>query len=211
MTLDRDASRAQLRPAHHALPRGTGGGPRLPGLARCSASSTTAPDRRAPLPRAGPGRRGPAPGRGAREGRPGGLPEPDRDVTGGDTAGGAVGERPSGRRRPPPPEPARHATGSGGEAPRRRADGSGVASPPMDPDQPTEAARPAPLERPEATRSIEGIAEAFRGQGYIAERSLATTVFLALELGRPAAARGRGRASARPSSRRSSRRPSARG
>jgi MoxR-like ATPase len=39
--------------------------------------------------------------------------------------------------------------------------------------------------RPAATRSIEGIAEAFRGHGYIAERSLATTVFLALELGRP--------------------------
>ena len=44
--------------------------------------------------------------------------------------------------------------------------------------------RPRPR-RPEATRSIEGIADAFRGQGYIAERSLATTVFLALELGRP--------------------------
>ncbi len=39
--------------------------------------------------------------------------------------------------------------------------------------------------RPESTRSIEGIADAFRGEGYIAERSLATTVFLALELGRP--------------------------
>src|SRR5512141_1062914 len=40
-------------------------------------------------------------------------------------------------------------------------------------------------DRPEATRSIEGIAEVFRTHGYIAERSLATTVFLALELGRP--------------------------
>jgi MoxR-like ATPase len=39
--------------------------------------------------------------------------------------------------------------------------------------------------RPEATRSIEGIAAEFRRHGYIAERSLATTVFLALELGRP--------------------------
>lgn len=39
--------------------------------------------------------------------------------------------------------------------------------------------------RPEATRSIEGIADVFRQHGYIAERSLATTVFLALELGRP--------------------------
>jgi MoxR-like ATPase len=40
-------------------------------------------------------------------------------------------------------------------------------------------------DRPEATRSIEGIADVFRSHGYIAERSLATTVFLALELGRP--------------------------
>ena len=40
-------------------------------------------------------------------------------------------------------------------------------------------------ERPEATQTIEGIAEEFRRHGYIAERSLATTVFLALELGRP--------------------------
>jgi MoxR-like ATPase len=39
--------------------------------------------------------------------------------------------------------------------------------------------------RPEQTRTIEGLTEAFRSQGYIAERSLATTVFLALELGRP--------------------------
>jgi MoxR-like ATPase len=40
-------------------------------------------------------------------------------------------------------------------------------------------------ERPEATQTIEGIADEFRRHGYIAERSLATTVFLALELGRP--------------------------
>jgi len=40
-------------------------------------------------------------------------------------------------------------------------------------------------DRPEATRSIDGIVGAFRSRGYIAERSLATTVFLALELGRP--------------------------
>ena len=40
-------------------------------------------------------------------------------------------------------------------------------------------------ERPAATRTIEGIADEFRRHGYIAERSLATTVFLALELGRP--------------------------
>ena len=39
--------------------------------------------------------------------------------------------------------------------------------------------------RPESTRTIDGLAAAFREQGYIAERSLATTVFLALELGRP--------------------------
>jgi MoxR-like ATPase len=39
--------------------------------------------------------------------------------------------------------------------------------------------------RPEATRTIEGIGDVFRRHGYIAERSLATTVFLALELGRP--------------------------
>ncbi len=39
--------------------------------------------------------------------------------------------------------------------------------------------------RPEPMRSIEGLTAAFHEQGYIAERSLATTVFLALELGRP--------------------------
>src|SRR5688500_4881161 len=65
-----------------------------------------------------------------------------------------------------------------------------VASAPMV-DQPStaaavSAARAASREdRPEATRSIEGIADVFRSHGYIAERSLATTVFLALELGRP--------------------------
>jgi MoxR-like ATPase len=40
-------------------------------------------------------------------------------------------------------------------------------------------------DRPVATRTIEGIGDVFRAHGYIAERSLATTVFLALELGRP--------------------------
>jgi len=40
-------------------------------------------------------------------------------------------------------------------------------------------------DRPAPTRTIEGIGDVFRGHGYIAERSLATTVFLALELGRP--------------------------
>src|SRR3989337_475716 len=39
--------------------------------------------------------------------------------------------------------------------------------------------------RPGATRTIEGLEAAFRERGYISDRSLATTVFLALELGRP--------------------------
>jgi MoxR-like ATPase len=39
--------------------------------------------------------------------------------------------------------------------------------------------------RPEGTRSIEAIQAEFRGRDYIADRSLATAVFLALELGRP--------------------------
>ena len=39
--------------------------------------------------------------------------------------------------------------------------------------------------RPDGTRSIEAIQDAFRGRDYIADRSLATAVFLALELGRP--------------------------
>jgi MoxR-like ATPase len=39
--------------------------------------------------------------------------------------------------------------------------------------------------RPETTRSITGIQDELRRHGYLAERSLATTVFLALELGRP--------------------------
>jgi MoxR-like ATPase len=39
--------------------------------------------------------------------------------------------------------------------------------------------------RPAATRSIEDIQDDFRGRNYIADRSLATAVFLALELGRP--------------------------
>jgi MoxR-like ATPase len=58
-------------------------------------------------------------------------------------------------------------------------------------DQPLTAAAAAATrsaareDRPESTRTIAGIGEAFRRHGYIAERSLATTVFLALELGRP--------------------------
>ena len=39
--------------------------------------------------------------------------------------------------------------------------------------------------RPDGTRSIEAIQDEFRGRDYIADRSLATAVFLALELGRP--------------------------
>jgi MoxR-like ATPase len=39
--------------------------------------------------------------------------------------------------------------------------------------------------RPAATRSIEAIQAAFRERDYVAERSLATAVFLGLELGRP--------------------------
>jgi MoxR-like ATPase len=40
-------------------------------------------------------------------------------------------------------------------------------------------------ERPAGTRSIEAIQDDFRSRDYIADRSLATAVFLALELGRP--------------------------
>jgi MoxR-like ATPase len=40
-------------------------------------------------------------------------------------------------------------------------------------------------DRPEGTRSIEALTEDFRGRDYITDRSLATAVFLALELGRP--------------------------
>ena len=39
--------------------------------------------------------------------------------------------------------------------------------------------------RPDGTRSIEAIQADFRERDYIADRSLATAVFLALELGRP--------------------------
>src|SRR6476469_979972 len=39
--------------------------------------------------------------------------------------------------------------------------------------------------RPEGTRSIEAIQDDFRSRDYIADRSVATAVFLALELGRP--------------------------
>jgi MoxR-like ATPase len=61
----------------------------------------------------------------------------------------------------------------------------------MESVQPTDAATATAAraasrdERPDATQTIEGIADEFRRHGYIAERSLATTVFLALELGRP--------------------------
>jgi MoxR-like ATPase len=40
-------------------------------------------------------------------------------------------------------------------------------------------------QRPAGTRTIEAIQDDFRGRNYIADRSLATAVFLALELGRP--------------------------
>ena len=40
-------------------------------------------------------------------------------------------------------------------------------------------------DRPEATRTIEGVGDAFRSHGYIADRGLATSVFLALRLGKP--------------------------
>jgi MoxR-like ATPase len=40
-------------------------------------------------------------------------------------------------------------------------------------------------ERPPGTRSIDALTEDFRGRDYIADRSLATAVFLALELERP--------------------------
>ena len=39
--------------------------------------------------------------------------------------------------------------------------------------------------RPEGTRTIEAIQDDFRGRDYIADRSLATAVFLALKLRRP--------------------------
>ena len=42
-----------------------------------------------------------------------------------------------------------------------------------------------PDDRPEATRSVDGIVQTFRSADYICDRSLATAVFLALELGRP--------------------------
>ena len=48
--------------------------------------------------------------------------------------------------------------------------------------------RPTPTDRasrPAGTQSIEALTEDFRGRDYIADRSLMTAVFLALELGRP--------------------------
>jgi MoxR-like ATPase len=49
-------------------------------------------------------------------------------------------------------------------------------------DRPTAPGRE---DRPAGTRSIEALTEDFRGRDYIADRSLMTAVFLALELGRP--------------------------
>jgi MoxR-like ATPase len=40
-------------------------------------------------------------------------------------------------------------------------------------------------DRPDSTRSVDGIVSSFRAADYICDRSLATAVFLALELGRP--------------------------
>ena len=40
-------------------------------------------------------------------------------------------------------------------------------------------------DRPPGTRSIDALTEDFRGRNYIADRSLTTAVFLALELARP--------------------------
>ena len=63
----------------------------------------------------------------------------------------------------------------------------------MESDQPTQAAQPrARSAAPRGDPLDRGHHRGVSRQGYIAERSLATTVFLALELGRPAAARGRG-------------------
>ncbi len=52
-----------------------------------------------------------------------------------------------------------------------------------DPDARPTAADP--IDRPESTRSVDGIVASFRAADYICDRSLATAVFLALELGRP--------------------------
>ena len=79
----------------------------------------------------------------------------------------------------------------------------------MESEQPESTAAPdARAARAEATRSIDAITDAFRERGYIADRSLATIVFLALELAARCSSRARP-ASARPSSPRSSRRRSA--
>jgi MoxR-like ATPase len=54
------------------------------------------------------------------------------------------------------------------------------------PDRPDRTTAPSDrLTRPAGTRSIEALTEDFRGRDYIADRSLMTAVFLALELGRP--------------------------
>ena len=54
----------------------------------------------------------------------------------------------------------------------------------MPPDEPTSTATPN-ADRPVGTTSVDGIVAAFREADYICDRSLATAVFLALELGRP--------------------------
>jgi MoxR-like ATPase len=53
------------------------------------------------------------------------------------------------------------------------------------PDRPDRPTAPGRDDRPAGTRSIEALTEDFRGRDYIADRSLMTAVFLALELGRP--------------------------
>src|SRR6188508_66375 len=58
-----------------------------------------------------------------------------------------------------------------------------VASDPMTDSSPRSAGERD--DRPPGTRSIEALTEDFRGRDYIADRSLATAVFLALELDRP--------------------------
>ena len=53
------------------------------------------------------------------------------------------------------------------------------------PSQDERPVDPSADERPADTRSVDGIVDRFRAADYICDRSLATAVFLALELGRP--------------------------
>ena len=99
--------------------------------------------------------------------------------------------------------------GHGGRA-RDRGDGPMGSEQPTTPRRRLAIAAPPRDERPDSTRSIEGLQDEFRSHGYIAERSLATTTFLALELAGRCCSRVRP-ASARPSSPRCSRPRSARG